>query len=183
MCADKKVLLLEDNCESLGSVYKGKKLGNFGLASTFSFYASHHMCTIEGGAICTDDAELATALRIVRAHGWDRQLSKSDQGKIRRAHHVNDFYGSYTFYDLGNNFRPTEIQGVLGNQELRYLDKTTRIRSKNFGRFAKSLYKRTDAYVPIKFDHMDFVSNFAVPIVCRSKEIHREVIKKCAGIL
>src|SRR3989339_640409 len=72
ICKKKDILLIEDNCESLGSVYKGKKLGNFGLASTFSFYVGHHMSTIEGGAVVTDNEELADMLAIVRAHGWDR---------------------------------------------------------------------------------------------------------------
>ena len=183
LCVDKKVILLEDNCEALGSVYQGKKLGNFGLASTNSFYASHHMCTIEGGAICTDDKELALNLRIVRAHGWDRQLSKTDQAKIRKQYKVDDFYGKYTFYDLGNNFRPTEINAVLGNQELRYLDQTTKIRSKNFAKFAKNIYSQSNKYFPVKYDHMDFVSNFAVPIICRSKKILNEVVRKCAGVV
>src|SRR5687768_4681053 len=81
LCDALDIVLIEDNCESLGSVYKGIKLGNFGLASTFSFYVGHHMSTIEGGAICTDNEELATMLRIVRAHGWDRNLAISDQQK------------------------------------------------------------------------------------------------------
>src|SRR3989344_3014647 len=71
ICDKKKIILIEDNCESLGTVYKGRKLGNFGMASTFSFYVGHHLSTIEGGAICTDDEELETMLQIVRAHGWD----------------------------------------------------------------------------------------------------------------
>src|SRR3989338_396434 len=65
ICKQKKIILIEDNCESLGSVYKGKKLGNFGLGATFSFYVGHHMSTIEGGAIATDNEELADMLSIV----------------------------------------------------------------------------------------------------------------------
>src|ERR1035437_1213804 len=72
VCNKYKIILLEDNCESLGTIYKGKKLGNFGLASTFSFYVGHHMSTIEGGMVCTDNHELAVMLKMVRAHGWDR---------------------------------------------------------------------------------------------------------------
>src|SRR3989338_8793853 len=86
----RKIILLEDNCEALGTVYKGKKLGNFGLASTFSFYVGHHMSTIEGGAICTDSESMATMLRLVRAHGWDRNLSLSRQNKLRNKFKVNE---------------------------------------------------------------------------------------------
>src|SRR5258708_1380840 len=89
ICEENKIVLVEDNCESLGSVYKGKKLGNYGLASTFSFYVGHHMSTIEGGAVCTDSERFATMLRIVRAHGWDRNLSEHRQIKLRDKHKVN----------------------------------------------------------------------------------------------
>lgn len=71
LCQKENILLIEDNCESLGTIFKGKKLGNFGLASTFSFYVGHHMSTIEGGMICTDDEDLATMLRLVRAPKYD----------------------------------------------------------------------------------------------------------------
>src|SRR6185295_15214048 len=101
ICRKKKILLIEDNCESLGTVYKGKKLGNFGLASTSSFYVGHHMSTVEGGAICTDDEALSVMLALVRAHGWDRNLSPVEQKKMRRRLRENStFYSQYTFYDL-----------------------------------------------------------------------------------
>src|SRR5581483_12370663 len=64
VCKQEKIILLEDACEALGTIYKGKNLGNFGHASTFSFYVGHHMSTIEGGAVCTDSDELATMIRI-----------------------------------------------------------------------------------------------------------------------
>lgn len=108
ICKTKGILLLEDACESLGSVYKSKKLGNWGIASTFSFYVGHHMSTIEGGAVVTDSEELYTGLQLVRAHGWDRNLTEQKQLMIRTAHGVNEtFYSRYTFYDLGYNFRVT----------------------------------------------------------------------------
>ena len=74
------------------------------MASTFSFYVGHHMSTIEGGAICTDDSELADMLSLVRAHGWDRNLEFTKQKEIRKKFKVNStFYSRYTFYDLGFN--------------------------------------------------------------------------------
>jgi len=75
-CEKNKILLIEDNCESLGSEYKGKMFGNFGKASTFSFFVGHHLSTIEGGMVCTDDEELYNNLLIARIHGWSRNLSK-----------------------------------------------------------------------------------------------------------
>jgi CDP-4-dehydro-6-deoxyglucose reductase, E1 len=181
ICKEKEIILLEDNCESLGSVYKGKLLGNFGLASSFSFYVGHHMSTIEGGMITTDDEELATMLRVVRAHGWDRNLSMNDQQKIRKKFKVNStFYSRYTFYDLGYNLRPTEINGFLGSQQLQFLDEILEKRNLNFLMLADKLYSNKN-YYPLKYGHMDFVSNFAVPIICKTKKKHEELIKKCDG--
>jgi CDP-6-deoxy-D-xylo-4-hexulose-3-dehydrase len=93
ICNTRHILLIEDTCESLGSVYKGVKLGNFGLASTYSFYVGHHLSTIEGGAIVTDDEELGIMLRLVRAHGWDRNLSFVQQKEIHKKFKINSqFY-------------------------------------------------------------------------------------------
>jgi len=175
---------LEDNCESLGTIYKGKLLGNFSLASTFSFYVGHHMSTVEGGAICTDDENLATMLRIVRAHGWDRNLSQKHQKNLRNKYKVNStFYSRYTFYDLGYNLRPTEIQGFLGRVQLKYIREIIRTRNKNFTELAKSIYQKTDMYIPTKYEHIDFVSNFAFPVVCKTQQIRDTLVKKCANTI
>lgn len=180
ICQQNKIILLEDNCESLGTIYKGKKLGNFGLASTFSFYVGHHLSTIEGGMVCTDDPEIAEMLKIVRAHGWDRNLKPQEQKKLRKNNRIkSDFYAAYTFYDLGYNLRPTEIQGFLGNIQLKYLDEINRKRNRNFIKFANVIYKENEKYYPIRFTHIDFVSNFAVPVICKSKKIKEILIRKC----
>lgn len=183
-CKEKGIIFIEDNCESLGSVYKRKKLGNFGLMSSFSFYVGHHMSTIEGGAICTDDEKIATMLRLVRAHGWDRNLSFTKQNSIRKKFKINStFYSRYTFYDLGYNFRPTEIVGFIGTQQLRYLDEVVEKRQKNFFLLAKAIYACTDKYYPVVYDHMDLVSNFAVPVICKTPKIRDELVKKCDGVV
>lgn len=180
ICDKKKIILIEDNCESLGTVYKGRKLGNFGSASTFSFYVGHHLSTIEGGAICTDNAELETMLQMVRAHGWDRNLTEKKQLKIRIEHNVNStFYSRYTFYDLGYNLRTTEINGFIGNIQMKYIDEIISKRKNNFLWIAKSIYKNTSKYYPIKYDHIDFISNFAVPVICKSEKIRMELVEKC----
>lgn len=180
ICERKKILFIEDNCESLGTVYKGRKLGNFGLAATFSFYVGHHLSTIEGGAVCTDNSELETMLQFVRAHGWDRNLTKQKQLKIRTKYHVDSaFYSRYTFYDLGFNLRTTEINGFLGNIQLKYINEITAKRQQNFLRMAIPIYNNKDKYYPIRFDHIGFVSNFAVPIICKSRAIRDKFVKKC----
>lgn len=180
LCDALDIVLIEDNCESLGTVYKGIKLGNFGLASTFSFYVGHHMSTIEGGAICTDNEELDTMLKIVRAHGWDRNLQIKHQTNLRNKFQVNTtFYSRYTFYDLGYNLRPTEIQGFLGNTQLEYINEIIQKRNRNFLKLADKIYRSTDRYFPVKFDHIGFLSNFAFPLICKTKEIRDDLVAKC----
>ena len=180
ICENKKIILIEDNCESLGSVYKGVKLGNFGLASTFSFYVGHHLSTIEGGAVCTDDEELATMLRLVRAHGWDRNLSFSKQKSLRNKYKINtSFYSRYTFYDLGYNLRPTEITGFLGNSQIRFIRDIIKKRESNFYDMATPIYKNTDQFIPLISHHLDVFSNFAVPVIAKSKELKEKLVEKC----
>ena len=180
ICRQKKIILIEDNCESLGTVYKDIKLGNFGLASTFSFFVGHHMSTIEGGAVCTDNEEIAIMLNLVRAHGWDRNLDTKYQHTLRNKFHVDSmFYSKYTFYDLGYNLRPTEINGFLGNNQLKYLDEIVKKRQINFLALAKKINLRTDIYYPLSYDHISLVSNFAYPIICKSKKIRDILVKKC----
>lgn len=182
ICEKKKISLIEDNCESLGTVYKGKKLGNYGLASTFSFYVGHHMSTIEGGAVCTNNSKLETMLQLVRAHGWDRNLTGKKQLKIRNKFKVDStFYSRYTFYDLGYNLRPTEINGFIGSTQIPYLNEIIQKRKDNFFKMAVPIYQRKELYYPIKFNHIDFLSNFAVPVVCRTQKIRDELVEKCRG--
>lgn len=183
ICKKNKILLIEDNCESLGTVYKGKKLGNFSLASTCSFYVAHHLSTIEGGIICTDDQRLANMLKIVRAHGWDRNLDSRHQKKLRKKYKVSDFYSKYAFFDLGFNIRPTEITGFLGNRQIGLIDQANKKREQNFLKLTKVIYSQTEKYYPIRFNHIEFVSNFAIPVVCKSKKILEDLLEKCEGII
>lgn len=170
MCDDHNVLLIEDNCESLGSEVNGKLLGNFGLASTFSFFVGHHMSTIEGGMVCTDDNELYDYLVMGRAHGWDRNLSLESQQKLRTQSNVDAFYAKYTFYDLASNFRPNEINGFIGNTQMPYWDEIVGKRASNFARFTKAMAKNDDFY-QYNLSHMDTVSNFSMPIICKTPEL------------
>jgi len=164
LCDDKKIIFLEDNCESFGSVYCGKRLGSFGLASTCSSFVGHHLSTIEGGMVCTDDLELNAMLRIVRAHGWDRSLSTIEQQELRTLFSVDSFYDLYTFYDLGYNLRPTEITGFLGLLQMDVAQTIISARAQNFQHFHNAA-KKNPLLLPVKSDHIELVSNFAYPIV------------------
>jgi CDP-6-deoxy-D-xylo-4-hexulose-3-dehydrase len=182
LCARKNILLLEDNCESLGSVHENIRLGNFGLASTFSFFVGHHMSTIEGGMVCTDDDKLAMMLRLVRAHGWDRNLDEESKKVIRNSESTeSDFYGKYTFYHLAFNLRPTEINGFIGLTQLPYLDTIVARREANFKKIARVINTLHDLYYPLRFNHMNVFSCFATPLICKTTAIRDALIKKCSG--
>src|SRR4030043_1800791 len=113
-CKQKNIILIEDNCESLGSKTAGKLLGNFGLASTFSTFVGHHLSTVEGGMICTDDEKLYEMLLMARAHGWDRNLPSAKQNLWREKNNIDKFYAKYTFFHLAYKRGPTEMQALIG---------------------------------------------------------------------
>lgn len=178
LCDEHDVILIEDNCESLGTRYKGTLLGNFGVASTSSFFVGHHMSTIEGGMIATDDEELAHMLTMVRAHGWDRSLPPEKQQALRAQYNVDDFHAQYTFYESAYNLRPTEITGFLGSLQLPMLEETIEKRLEHYLRFHASALKRTDLYHPLESEHIERISSFAMPVVAKTVEILQTTMKR-----
>ena len=181
VCKKHKIILIEDNCESLGTALPEGRTGNFGLAATFSFFVAHHMSTIEGGCVCTDDEELDEMLRVVRANGWDRNLTFKAQRRLREEHGVKgEFEAKYTFYDLGFNLRPTEITGFLGLTQLNYLEENCAIRQKNYLTLDEEVRHNPDL-LPIKRGHLSFLSNFAFPVICRTKELRSRYIEQFSG--
>ena len=177
LCDKNKVVFFEDNCESLGSRMGGKLLGNFGVASTFSFFVGHHFSTIEGGMIVTDDEDLYHALVVARAHGWSRNLAPAKKQALRDEYKVDEFFDLYTFFDLAFNVRPTDIHGFIGNVQMKYWDRIVRERERNF-LFMVKYINDNDDFLPIKTDHMEIVSNFAVPLVCKDKDTYLRYRKK-----
>ncbi|MBL6933619.1 MAG: DegT/DnrJ/EryC1/StrS family aminotransferase [Rhodospirillales bacterium] len=133
--ADKHGLyFMEDNCESLDAELNGKKAGTFGDLNTSSFFFSHHVSTMEGGMVATDDEELCHLVRSLRAHGWTRDLPANSpvfdtQGE--------DFYESYRFILPGYNVRPLELSGAIGLEQLKKLPAMTAMRRKNLALFQK----------------------------------------------
>ena len=172
-CKSKDILLLEDTCESLGTICNGKRLGNFGLASSFSTFVGHHMSTIEGGLVATDDAELNQMIRMVRAHGWDRNVTQEQRSELRSKWDINDFYGPYTFYTLGYNVRPMELQGLIGSIQLKYIDEANENRRRSYSRVFDSIDTK-DLMLPNQH-----VPAFAIPIICSSSEVRDTYVKKC----
>lgn len=170
LCADDGIVFFEDNCEALGSVVDGRLLGNFGVASTFSFFVGHHLSAIEGGMVCVDDDDLYNHLIMARSHGWDRNLDSNSRNEIRKRYGVDDFFAKYTFYDLGYNVRPTEINGFLGSNQIKYWDEIVNKRYQNFIRLHQAI-EESNRLVPLRFGHMSLVSSFAIPIIIRDLSI------------
>ncbi|KUK77276.1 MAG: DegT/DnrJ/EryC1/StrS aminotransferase [candidate division WS6 bacterium 34_10] len=175
-CDEKEIVFIEDNCESLGSKYKGKRLGNFGLASTVSFFVGHHLSTIEGGMISTDDEELYERLKMSRSHGWTRNNSDDFKKKMRDENDIDDFYDIYAFYDLAFNFRSTEINGFIGNTQIKYWDEIVSKREENFKKFNEAI-KKNDDIIDLKLDGMSIISNFGMPVIFKTKELFEKYKK------
>ena len=135
---EKNVPLIEDVCESHGAVFNRKKLGSFGLVSNFSFYYAHHMSTIEGGMVCTNDETLYETIRMLRSHGMVRE-SSSDVIKQEYAKNHPDLNPDFIFAFPAYNVRNTEIGAVLGRRQLKTLEKNNAKRKKNFKIFLDNL--------------------------------------------
>jgi CDP-6-deoxy-D-xylo-4-hexulose-3-dehydrase len=135
------LILLEDNCESLGGIFQGKSLGTFGLGGTFSTFFSHHMSTMEGGLVCTDDEELMQIMKSLRAHGWTRDLPSQN--------HVFDKTGAawddhFRFVLPGFNLRPLEIEAAIGLEQLKKLNSFVSARRANAKLFSNLMSEFAD---------------------------------------
>lgn len=122
ICNKYDVILLEDVCESIGSEFNRRKLGTFGKMSSFSFYFGHHMSTIEGGMVCTDDDMTYNTLLSLRSHGWDRDMLPEYKEFSTAFFGTEKFHAPYTFYYPGFNLRSTDLQAVIGQKQLAKLD-------------------------------------------------------------
>lgn len=136
ICQKYNLLLIEDNCEALGAKYNSKYTGTFGIAGSFSFFYSHHICTMEGGMVATDDKELYEYMLSLRAHGWTRNLPKDS--KIYQKN-PDEFYELFNFILPGYNLRPLEIEAAIGIEQLKKVDKIIKNRRKNTEYFKERL--------------------------------------------
>lgn len=127
--AGRNIFILEDNCESMGATIEAKQAGTFGVMGTFSSFFSHHIATMEGGCIVTDDEELYHILLCIRAHGWTRNLPKFN--KVTGEKSDDHFEESFKFVLPGFNVRPLEMSGALGIEQLKKLPHFINMRRKN----------------------------------------------------
>jgi CDP-6-deoxy-D-xylo-4-hexulose-3-dehydrase len=168
LCKKYGVYLIEDVCESMGSSYKGNKLGTFGDISLFSLYYGHHISTIEGGLICTNNEELNTIIRSMRSHGWDRDWNDKTKKEYRDLHDISEFDSMYTFYYPGYNLRSTDLQAFIGLRQIGKIDNFSEIRSNNFEIYQELLSDHNDLHILYRED--SFISNFAYPMVHAKRE-------------
>ncbi|RIL04503.1 MAG: CDP-4-keto-6-deoxy-D-glucose-3-dehydrase [Proteobacteria bacterium] len=162
---ERRIPLVEDVCESHGATHAGRKLGTFGWASNFSFYYAHHMSTIEGGMVCTDDAELFGVLRMLRSHGMTREIG-ADAERRRWSDAHPDLTPDFIFALPGFNVRSTEINAVIGRSQLRRLDANNARRRENLALFLKLLD-------PAKYFtefHVEGSCNYAFTLVLRKPD-------------
>jgi len=167
ICEQNDIVLLEDTCESVGSKYSDVKLGCFGLMSSFSFYYGHHISTIEGGMVCTNDEEFYHLLLSIRSHGWDRDLPNDEVMRLRHKYKVNDFRALYTFYYPGFNLRSTDLQAFLGIEQLKKIDYVVEKRHNNYLKYNSLI---SNDYWKITPPKNSYVSNFAYPIITSNVE-------------
>jgi CDP-6-deoxy-D-xylo-4-hexulose-3-dehydrase len=157
------ILLIEDNCESLGAEINGKKTGSFGIAGSHSFFFSHHICTMEGGMVTTDSLELAENMVSLRAHGWTRGLPDQNSVFNKSNNYWEDFF---RFVLPGYNLRPLEISGAIGQIQLAKFPSFLEARRKNAEKFIK-LFSGSNSYQLQK--EIGESSWFGFSIVLRNK--------------
>jgi len=165
-------IFIEDICESHGITDEyGKKRG-YGTGSTFSFYYGHHMTTIEGGMISTDNAELYQLMKLKRSHGMARHLlSENYEKTVSKYPNIDP---KFLFLTDGYNFRNTELNAVIGIEQLQRLDESIKIRKRNYDRFMVQLLKyETFFHVP-RYD--PYNSSFCLPFVCKTNELKTKLV-------
>lgn len=143
ICDENDIILFEDNCESMGAKYNGRYTGTFGLVNTFSTFFSHHISTIEGGLVLTDDKEIFNLLKSIRNHGWTRDQDADSPVFERRD---DDFFEAYRFILPGYNVRPMEFQGATGKVQLNKLANFVKIRRENAAHFVE-LFKDDKRFI------------------------------------
>lgn len=179
LCEKYNVILIEDNCESLGTEFKGKKIGFAGLISTYSFYYSHHISTIEGGMVCTNDVYVYNILRMLREHGWARNCDNWFQKGL--GHKYED---KFKFYEYGFNVRNTEIAAFLGLSQLKKFKEEKYSITGSFDNLSSEVevrhenLRRFGGYIPSDC----LISSFGIPVLVQSLEeagikLHRHSVE------
>jgi CDP-6-deoxy-D-xylo-4-hexulose-3-dehydrase len=157
ICKKNNIILLEDCCEALGSKYSEKFVGTFGLASSFSFFFSHHLVTMEGGMILTKDKDFAQRCRLLRSHGWGKNIldDNSSDGIDSR----------YRFVSWGFNVRPTELQAGFGIKQLEKIDEMNILRVGNAEKLTQAIFKHSKWLRTMKVEDNVSCNWFSFPVI------------------
>ncbi|CRM43574.1 DegT/DnrJ/EryC1/StrS family aminotransferase [Pseudomonas sp. 58 R 12] len=172
---DRKIVLIEDNCESMGATYNGKQAGTFGVMGSFSSFFSHHISTMEGGLIVTDDEELYQILLSLRAHGWTRNLPK--QNLVCSEKSDDPFEESFRFVLPGYNVRPLELEGALGVEQVKRLPKLIQERRKNGALLQADMADHPDIIIQQEIGKSSWFG-FSLVIRPESKLTRRALVEK-----
>lgn len=171
----RNIVLIEDNCESMGATYQGKQAGTFGVMGSFSSFFSHHISTMEGGLIATDDEELYQILLSLRAHGWTRNLPKHNL--ICDEKSDDPFEESFRFVLPGYNVRPLEIEGALGVEQVKRLPRMVEERRKNGRLLQAALANHPDIIIQQEIGESSWFG-FSLVIRPGSKLARKQLVMK-----
>lgn len=174
LCKDKNLILIEDNCESMGAKYNGRHLGTIGVFGTFSSFFSHHISTMEGGVVVTDDKDLRDIMLAIRAHGWTRNLP-SDSTIYSRKN--DEFYEMFNFILPGYNLRPLEMEGAIGREQLKKLDKIIYHRREN-GKFFNELFSKLSSIIIQKEVGQSSYFGFSIIVKNNAKYTRKDLIER-----
>jgi len=172
--AHRNIIIFEDNCESMGAEYKDKKAGGFGIIGTFSTFYSHHIATMEGGMLVTDDEEIYHILCSIRSHGWTRNLPK-----INKISNKTDdpFEESFKFVLPGYNLRPIEMSGAIGIEQLKKLPFFLQKRRDNAAYFKQLFTESNDFFIQQEIENSSWFG-FSLIIKPESLLKRKDVIRK-----
>ncbi len=170
LCKKYNLIHFDDNCESMGAEYKNRYTGTWGLVNTFSTFFSHHISTMEGGLILTDDFEIYSLCKSLRNHGWTRDQDENSPIYEKRD---DDFFEAYRFILPGYNVRPTELQGALGSVQLKKLPKFLELRRRN-AKIFRELFENDERFIIQK--EVGKSSYFSFTMIIRPNTVNREKV-------
>jgi CDP-6-deoxy-D-xylo-4-hexulose-3-dehydrase len=174
---NRPIEILEDCCESHGARLEGTKVGNLGSCSSFSFYWGHHMTTVEGGMICTNDEEIYKLALLKRSHGLARELPPEYHPALKAQYPDIDF--NFLFLTDGFNFRNTELHAAIGLSQLKHLDRYINIRNQNYADFLE-IIRRYPAHLAAP--HHEGISSFSLPLIFNNREHKVDFEKKLKDV-
>jgi CDP-4-dehydro-6-deoxyglucose reductase, E1 len=177
MAAKKKhgFVLMEDSCAATGSRFDGTLVGRFGELATYSFYFGHHLSTIEGGMVCTDDDRLHDIMLHLRSHGWAKDIEPTKAEKLAGDAHVRPFNKTFTFYLAGYNFRSTDLNAHLGISQMKKAERVVQRRAENHKAY-QELFLPSPHFV-CQTSPKSMISSISFCALARSPE-HRDRIAK-----